>query len=234
MTAELGADELRIRSILKQRGVGPDAGPDTETPARAGSSRLPDWWAPKPGISPAGPPAIPPKPVVRPRDWLDDIIANPTPDEEPPPEQDQEPEPEAAPAAPEKPAKRRPKRGKKKPKRPKPDAARTAWDTRPPAPRQSLTEAWDRIPHRLKWLAYHASAAYMGWSLGLVGWSTYVTAWIAHTGYVGVQAFFWYTAAGTTVLVYRRTRHWWTPVAWLAAVPVSSTVVGVLLYAPTT
>ncbi|MEV7389603.1 hypothetical protein [Streptomyces sp. NPDC091215] len=33
-----GADELRIRSILKQRGIGPDA-----TPAEPA-----DWWAPQP------------------------------------------------------------------------------------------------------------------------------------------------------------------------------------------
>jgi hypothetical protein len=30
--------------------------------------------------------------------------------------------------------------------------------------------------------------------------------------------------------MWRRTRGWWWPVAWLCAVPVSSTVVGVLLY----
>jgi Na+-translocating ferredoxin:NAD+ oxidoreductase RnfD subunit len=43
---------------------------------------------------------------------------------------------------------------------------------------------------------------------------------------------FWYAAAGATVLLYRRTRSWWWPVAWLATVPATSTVVGVLLYAP--
>lgn len=116
--------------------------------------------------------------------------------------------------------------------RPVPGAARTAWDTRPPAPRQSLTEAWDRVPYRLKWLAYHASAAYLGWSVGLVDWATHVTDWIAGNGTTSPQAFFWYATAAGTALVYRRTRTWWRPVAWLAAVPATSTVVGVLLYAP--
>jgi len=48
MTGEPGADELRIRSLLVARGVGSDA-----IPAK---------------------PVVPPRPTVRPRDWLDDLI----------------------------------------------------------------------------------------------------------------------------------------------------------------
>jgi hypothetical protein len=205
VSAGPGADELRIRSLLVTRGVGPDA--------------------------------IPPKPMERPRDWLDDIVDTdlaPAPVEEDAPEPEEAADPE--PVEPGRPKARKPrarKPGKSKPRRPKPGTARTAWDTRPPAPRQSLTEAWDNIPYRLRWLAYHATSAYMGWSLGLVDWSTHVTAWIAQTGLVGPQAFFWYATAGGTLLIYRRTRAWWWPVAWLAAIPLTSTVVGVLLYAPT-
>ncbi|MER5715741.1 hypothetical protein [Streptomyces sp. NPDC002132] len=177
-----------------------------------------------------GPDAVPPKPTERPRDWLDAILdADPAPAEKP-----AAPQPDPAPAAAPsdgKAAKRRPARAPRKPKTP--GAARTAWDTRPPAPRQSLTEAWDRVPYRLKWLGYHATAAYLGWTCGLVDWATHVTAWIATTSPIGPQALFWYATAGGTALIYRRTRAWWWPVAWLAAVPVSSTVVGVLLYAPT-
>ncbi|CAM5250339.1 hypothetical protein SGLAM104S_01614 [Streptomyces glaucescens] len=84
----------------------------------------------------------------------------------------------------------------------------------------------------MRWLGYHASAAYLGWELGLVDWASYVTAWITETGLIGVQAFFWYATGAATVFLYRRTRHWWLPVAWLAAVPASSVVTGVLLYAP--
>lgn len=125
------------------------------------------------------------------------------------------------------------KRHRKTKRRSSPTAPRTAWDTQPPAPRQSLIEAWDRVPYRFKWLAYHASAAFLGWTTGLVSWATYVTAWIAATGFLGVQATFWYCVGAATFLLYRRTRGWWLPVAWLAAVPACSTVVGVLLYAPT-
>ncbi|MFL1904780.1 hypothetical protein ACJWDR_37605 [Streptomyces tauricus] len=125
------------------------------------------------------------------------------------------------------------KRRQKARRRSDPTAPRTAWDTPPPAPRQSLIEAWQLIPYRFKWLAYHASATYLGLTTGLVSWVTYVTAWIAATGLFGVQAVFWYCAAAATFLLYRRTRGSWLPVAWLAAVPACSTVVGVLLYAPT-
>ncbi|MFF4552738.1 hypothetical protein [Streptomyces sp. NPDC001422] len=186
-----GADELRVRSILRKQGVGPAA--------------------------------IPPKPTTRPRDWLDDILDAPaTPKAEP-----AAAEPAARPASkPAAPAKRKPT--KRKP--PKSGRARTAWDARPASPRQSLLDAYNRVPYRLKWLAYHASAAYLGWAVGLVGWATYVTAWIARTGLVGPQAFLWYSAAAGTVLLHHRTRGWWWPVAWLTAVPASSVAVGVLLY----
>ncbi|MFD8700966.1 hypothetical protein ACFV1O_39745, partial [Kitasatospora purpeofusca] len=114
--------------------------------------------------------------------------------------------------------------------KPGPDTPRAAVDTRPTSPRQSLLDAWDAIPDRLKWLAYHATAAYLGWSMGLVGWVTYVTGWIADTGLLGVQATFWYAVGAATFLLHHRTRSWWWPVAWLAAVPACSVITGVLLY----
>lgn len=220
MSQQPGADELRIRATLIKQGVGPDADP-----------------AP---VVPPSPP-IPPKPTVRPRDWLDNLLddnAAPAPaDEDDEPEED-EPAPDANPpkptaaAAKTKPQTKARKRKKRRSKKPGPNTPHTPWDARPQDPRQSLMDAYDRIPYRLKWLAYHASAAYLGWSAGLVDYATYVTAWIADTGF-GPQAWFWCAAAAATVLLYRRTRgHWW-PVAWCAAIPVTSTVVGVLLYAPT-
>jgi hypothetical protein len=200
-----GADELRVRGILRQRGVGPDA--------------------------------VPPKPTQRPKDWLDDILDSPpasTKEQAPAPPQ---PAPEPAREKPQaqkpnslKPKPKEKKRGRKKGKPRNPGQARTAWDTRPPSPRQSLAEAYDRIPYRLKWLAYHASAAYLGWTVGLVGWVTYVTAWIAATGLGSAQAAFWYGAAAAAFLLYAQTRRQVLLTAWLAAVPASSIVVGVLLY----
>jgi len=200
-----GADEIRIRNTLRKLGVGPAATP---------------------------PPAAPPMPTARPRDWLDDILdTKAAPQPEAPPAE--EPEPVAAPVektTPAPPAAKPKKPRRERRKRPQPDTPRSAFDTRPPSPRQSLIEAWDRVPYRLKWLAYHASAAYLGWTIGLVGWVTYVTAWIASTSLYGPQAIFWYAVGAATLLLHHRTRGWWLPVAWLASVPATSTVVGVLLY----
>jgi hypothetical protein len=189
-----------MRSILRTKGVGPDALPPTPAPER-------------------------------PKDWLDEILDGPDPD----PAED-EGAADAGPEPPDEPAAAKPKKPKAKKKRRKraaprdPAVPRSAWDSDLPSPRQSLLDAWDNIPHRIKWLAYHAAAAYLGWMVGLVDWATYVTAWIAGTSLLGVQACLWYAAATATVLLHRRTRGWWWPVAWLAAIPVSSTVVGVLLY----
>lgn len=202
-----GADELRVRGILRQRGVGPDAAP---------------------AIAPTSPTE---ESEPRKRDWLDDILDTTTdPPHTPEPEAEQPAEdPEPAPAKTGKPKKTAGKRRPKAKKR-KSGAARSAWDTTPPSPRQSLIEAWDAVPYRIKWLAYHASAAYLGWSMGLVDWATYVTAWIADAGFTNPQSIFWYCVAAATCLLYRRTRPWPLPLAWLAAVPVTSTLTGVLLY----
>jgi hypothetical protein len=186
-----------MRRILKDHGVGPDAGPA-------------------------------PKPAPRPRDWLDDILDTPPTPQAPAP---QKPEPAPKATAP-KPTAAPAKNPKKKPRRrrPTPNTPRSAFDSRPPSPRQSLVEAWDRVPWRLKWLTYHASAAYLGWSVGLVGWVTYVTAWTANGHLASPQAIFWYATGASTLLLHHTTRSRWWPVAWLCAVPATSTVVGVLLY----
>lgn len=179
------------------------------------------------GVGPdAEPPlVVPPMPTVRPRDWLDDILESDGPSAPP----------LLVELVPEAPAPSEPRKTKpKKPKKTRPSNRGEGYNPLAArSPRQSLLDAYDRVPPRVRWLGYHATAAYMGWTLGLVNWSTYVTTWIAHTGPIGPQAVFWYATAGATVLVYRRTRGWWWPLAWLAAIPVCSTVTGVLLYAPT-
>jgi hypothetical protein len=205
VTPDPGADELRIRSLLVARGVGPDAIP------------------PKP--------TVPPKPAVRPRDWLDDILAA---DSDPAPavEEAPEPEPEAA-SEPAQPVAPGPKPGKKKRKKPKAGAPRTAWDTQPPSPRQSLAEAWDAVPYRLKWLIQHSIAAAAGWRLGWVGWATDTAAWFAAGHWTAPSAWVLYVIGALAVALYSRTRSGWRwVVACACAVPVTSTVVGVLLYAP--
>ncbi len=238
MTTEPDAAELAVRDRLIELVDGPPAVP------------------PKPVAAvPAAPPSSPRMPE---KDWWDavykddqadqDTFTGNTPvqpaepqSEDAPAEADAASEPEGAADPEEQPEpnkwqrsrKARPQKpGLEQPIKPTPGAARTAWDTRPPAPRQSLADAWDRVPYRLKWLGYHSTAAYLGWSVGLVDWATHVTDWIATSDPTSGQAVFWYATAAGTALIYRRTRSWWRPVAWLAAVPVTSTIVGVLLYAP--
>lgn len=223
MTGQPGADELAVRDRLIKQGVGPDADPVPVIPPK---------------------PPVPPKPSEPPRDWLDILLdgnaAPPAVDQDDEPEETgpaPEPDPPKAPkptaAAEAKPQVKPRKLKKRKPRRPGPNTPHTPWDARPQDPRQSLMDAYDRVPYRLKWLGYHATAAYMGWSAGLVDYATSVTAWIADGRTSDPQAWFFYALGSATFLLYRRTRgHWW-PVAWCAAVPVTSTVVGVLLYAPT-
>jgi hypothetical protein len=214
VSTDQGADELQIQALLKDRGVGPDAKP-----------------------------AVPPKPTGRPRDWLDDILdTKPSPAaaaaSKPKPEPKAAAKPGPAPAGlagtvektgPKPPAGKAKKRRKKR-KKPGPDTPRSAFDGREQSPRQSLLDAWGAVPYRLKWLAYHAAAGYLGWAVGLVDWVTYVTTWIADGRLTHPQAIFWYVAGVATLLLHHATRGRWWPVAWLAAVPATSTVAGVLLY----
>lgn len=201
-----GADERRIRALLVTRGVGPDAAP--------------------------------PKPTARPRDWLDDIIDNPTPRPEtrkttpnPTPKPTAAPPPAKAPTAKLKPPPTKAKAPrKKKRKRPRPGTPRTAWDSRPPAPRQSLADAWQNIPHRLKWLVYHATAAAAGWPLGWVAWGTDTAAWYAAGHWTTPSAWTLYGLGAALLALHRHSRNWAPPIAWAATVPTSSITLGVLLY----
>lgn len=186
MTAQQGADELRIRTLLRKRGVGPDAAPPA-SPVAAPAPAPADWWD---------------------RLYADDEPAAPA---EPEPVEESQPAPPVAaqPAAP----------------------ARTR---RPhsPRPAQSLLDAWDGVRPRTRWLAYHGTAAGLGWGLGITTWATDTTGWVADGRWVSPESIACYALGAVTVALYRRTRHWWWPVAWLAAVPASSIVLGVLLYAP--
>lgn len=237
MTTEPDAAELAVRDRLIELVDGPPAVPPKPTaavPAAPPSPRRPekDWWdavyqddqADQDTFT-GNTPVQPAEPQTEDAPDEADAASEPEGDGDP----EEQPEPNKWQHS----RKERPQKpGLEQPIKPAPGAARTAWDTRPPAPRQSLADAWDRVPYRLKWLGYHSTAAYLGWSVGLVDWATHVTSWIATSDPTSGQAVFWYATASGTALIYRRTRSWWRPVAWLAAVPVTSTVAGVLLYAP--
>ncbi|MER7738872.1 hypothetical protein ABTX34_11195 [Streptomyces sp. NPDC096538] len=188
-------DELRVRAILRQTGVGPDA--------------------------------IPPRPTERPRDWLDDILDTPAP----PPPAPGAPEP-SAPPAPRPTTVTKPKKPKKRKgrQRVKAQAAPLGWDH---TPRQSLLDAWDGASPRTRWLIHHATAAAAGWPIGLVGWGSNTAAWFAAGNWTAPSAWVLYGLCLCALSLYRRARTWAMPAAWAAAIPISSTTLGVLLYAPT-
>lgn len=194
--APQGADEIRVRTILRQSGVGPDA--------------------------------IPAKPTVRPRDWLDDILDAPTtppppviaPAAVPQPPRPPEPRPTAA----------KPKKTKRKKKRAKAQPAPLGWNH---SPRQSLLDAWDGVSPRTRWLLHHATAAAAGWPIGLVNWGTNTAAWFAAGHWTAPSAWVLYGLGLCALSLYRRARTWAWPAAWAATIPLSSVTTGVLLYAPT-
>lgn len=230
VTHEPGADELRMRRLLRERGVGPDA--VAPSPAR-------------------------PRPAVRPRDWLDDIVDSTAipaaePKQAPAPQKDwwsplyqddhadldtftgNTPTPTTQ--APNTPAVEDDDQDQnidegdsetpaQTPKKPHPDT--------PQAPRQSLLDAWDGIRPRTRWLVRHATAAAAGWPIGLVAWGTDTAAWYAAGHWTSPSAWVLYGLGGLLLALYRRSRTWAWPAAWAAAIPVSSIVLGVLLYAPT-
>lgn len=104
---------------------------------------------------------------------------------------------------------------------------------RPRSRRQSLLGAYDAIPSRLRWLIYHGTAAAAGWRLGIVQWATNTAAWYAHGHWIHPTAWVLYGLGACAVALYRRTRTWIWPIAWAAAIPASSIVVGALLYGTT-
>lgn len=227
LSREPGADELRVRQLLIRNGVGPDAGTAPVPPPRKGSPRLPHWWAPKPDVDADGiiPEPAPQEPTGRPKDWLDDILDDDTP---PAPAKTPDPQPEPMPPEPRpEPGTAQPAQTPAKPPRRRPTlhAGRQS-----DSPRMSLLDAWDRTPRRIRWLAYHATAAAAGWRLGWVDWATDTAAWYADGHWAAPSAFVLYGIGAVALGLYRRSRTWAWAAAWAAAVPVSSIVAGIALY----
>lgn len=219
MTSQ-GADERRIRGLLVRMGVGPDATPTTTLEAPADSSDA--WWDDL--YADEQPEERRPSPRL-PNWWQDKPEQLPGPLPDPAPDtavpDTGTPPTSTAPAGP-----------------PPPDASGT-----PPAaqatarrhtPPQSLLDAWDGISPRTRWLVYHATAAAAGWPIGLVGWGSNTAAWFAAGHWTAPSAWVLYGLGLCAISLYRRARTWAWPAAWAAAIPVSSTTLGVLLYAPTT
>ncbi|MGW5736993.1 MULTISPECIES: hypothetical protein [Streptomyces] len=234
-----GPDELRVREILRTRGVGPDApAPDQPATAPAGhraapaedpdgwwdrlyvdeqptpagrtAPRLPDWWRKKPEHLP--PPAEP---------------AEQQEEDDGEPEAEEEPEADDETDTRQRPHLRIAKSSQAKGKR-KTDRHPAVAD-----PRKSLLDALDSVQPRVRRLISNLAAGGVGWSLGWVAFAQDVCAWVHSHHPADPQSIFWYVVGLCCLSLYRRSRGWAWPASWCASVPAVSAVAGVLLYAPT-
>ncbi|MFI1165619.1 hypothetical protein ACH4UM_18890 [Streptomyces sp. NPDC020801] len=180
-----GADELRIRSILKKRGVGPDAQPPELPPGPppAGFEPASEWWEHKPPTT-----------------------------EETEPDNDEQPD------------------------KPPVFAPQPGYYPRPHTPAfidRSHHRAEAALSPRTRSLLYNASAAGTGWLLGLYH---QLAAAIADCGqHYSVNGALVLGAGGSLLIAHfwdRRTRHWWTGLAWAARIPLATAILALALWAP--
>jgi hypothetical protein len=143
-------------------------------------------------------------------------------------DEDEEAEPRSPGAQPRKRSPRSRSRGKRSRRR-GPGVPQSPLE-RPPAPRQSLLDAYAAVPLRIRWLILHGSAAAAGYQFGWVDYATRTAAWIAANGYLNASAIFWYGCAVGCEFLRHRAHHTRLPIRWLAAIPIASIVLGTLLY----
>ena len=99
-----------------------------------------------------------------------------------------------------------------------------------PAPRMSLLDAAANVPPRVRWLALHLSAAAVGYDIGIVQFSTRFAAWIADNGLLNVTGVTWCCCGVAAEFLRHRFARYRLPIRWVAAIPISSIVIGTLLY----
>lgn len=221
MTSQ-GADERRIRTQPIRLGVGPAATiQEAATPAGDPSDA---WWDRLYGDEPPATPAPERRPSPRLPDWW---AAKPTtltaPDSAPVSVPDTAPTPAV-------PTTDTPPTSSKPPTDTPPAHPAAQAPARRHTPPQSLLDAWAGIRPRTRWLIHHATAAAAGWPLGLVDWGTDTAAWYADGHWTTPSAWVLYGLGAAAISLYRRTRTWAWPIAWAAAIPVSSVSAGLLLY----
>ena len=222
-----GADELRIRGILRRRGVGPDAEPATTPPPHAPD---PDsWWNEL--YADEQPPARRPAPRI-PDWWRGPTTELPEPEPEPEPQSEPDDEPE-------------PENSGQKPESEDESAAPGRFDPQPGYwPRPHMPAFIDHTRDRAEEITlsprtreglYNATAATTGWALGLYH---PLAAAIADCARQASTSGALTLGIGSTLLIAhvwdRRTRHWWPPLAWCARIPLATAVLALALWAPGT
>lgn len=236
MNGQPEADELRIRSILQQRGVGPDA---HETAARRDDPPAdPDgWWddlySEQPEQEPERRPAprLPPWWDKKPTDLTHQTDGEPVEEEPETAETSTDPDPEPAAEPDDDPA----EDDEEQVDRPRTFEPKPDYWPHPHLP-AVLIHIPDRaeaaISHGTRNLLYNGTAAGAGWGLGLYGQFAGVLADCGATSIGGGLVL----GIGSTLLIAhvwdRRTRHWWPGIAWCARIPLATAILALALWAP--
>ncbi|WP_333746232.1 hypothetical protein [Streptomyces sp. IBSBF 2950] len=204
----------------------PPSEPDAQPNDHHGRPRIPPWWSGRSvDLDPAGEDGD--EPVEGDDDVEDDDVdtaAQPDADDS-----DDTAQPPDDPAA--QPRKTRPWLRSRAP-RSRPDSYTAGPDriVTAPAPKMSLLDAVTNVPPHVRWLLVHSSAATVGYALGWVQYSTRTAAWIADNGLLNSSSIFWFGCAAAAEAWRYKVRNRRLPIRWIAAVPISSIVLGTALY----
>lgn len=238
MSGQPEADELRIRSILQRRGVGPDAHQATAQPDDPTPATDPDgWWDDLYSEQPEREPERQPAPRLtpwwdkKPTDLTHQADEEPTEAEPETAETSTDPDPEPAAEPDDDPA----EDDEEQVDRPRTFEPQPGYWPRPHMP-AALTDIPDRaeaaISHGTRRLLYNATAAGAGWALGLYGQFASV---LADCGATSIGGGLVLGIGGTVLIAHvwdRRTRHWWPGIAWIARIPLATAILALALWAP--
>lgn len=207
MSHTLGPDERRMRHLLNRLGARPLGHPSPHGPVMTDqpAPRKSSPRVPDWWRTHTTPAAADPAPAPEP-DWWDALYA----DDDTPDEPDRQPDSRWAP--------------------------HPGYWPRPHMPAVLTTvpeRATAAISPRTRKALYNASAAGAGWGLGLYQQCAHAIADCGQqTSTIGALTL----GIGSCLLIAhvwdRRTRHWWPGIAWVARIPLATTVLAVALWAP--
>lgn len=228
MTTDQGADERRVRSLLRTRGVGPDALPPQ--PTRRPSVTMPpaDWWdqlyADTADTHPGGVRTVPDKARIGGgliQHWRKGPVVDlrgPDPDKADEAPDEDEPDGKADPGWEE-------ERG---PDESTPAAVKRSRNS----PGRRVQAEFGGLERRMQWLLSTGAGAGIGWFLGLehlfAGW----IADCARDNSTSTGLIFGVGLVLTCGYASHRTRGCWPPLAWTCRIPFATALLALDLYAP--
>lgn len=246
MSTEMGADERRIRHILRRRGVGPDALPPRPAPAASAARTVTDsgnWWdalyaADAADTHPDTVRTLPDKARIRGGlipDWRKGPVADlrghtaDTADAGPKDIPDAAPDKTAPDAEPEPDIPTAPEDWEDA----QPDDESTPGAVRLGKQRQQIHTAYTGLERRTRWLTSTGASAGLGWALGLEPALHSLLVQCQHdTGDTTAPVIVGLALVTAGALIVWRTTNWWPPLAWACRIPLASALLALALYAP--